>query len=514
MRIAIITFVASLAAGALLTPLVRRFAYRIGAVDHALSSRKVHTTPLPRLGGIAIVGAFFVPLIALVLVDSAVGSLFLAHRDEVIGLFVGGAIIAALGICDDLKGTGAKLKFAVQFAVAAFAYKMGYRIDAIANPFGAPIQLGLFGLPFTMLWVAGVINAINLIDGLDGLAGGVAFIAVATTFVTAILHGEPVMAVVTAALAGAVLGFLRYNFNPASIFMGDTGSMFLGFVFATSAIHANHGSSAAVAILVPIVSLGLPITDTLLAMTRRYMRGAPLFQGDREHIHHRLLARGLSHRRSVLVLYGASGVCGTVALLLVSASGPVAAVALAAFALSIGLLLRRLGYLRLERMPALRELRRRNLELRASVRGVAGFLEHASELGEVWDTVKQALPALGARSVALRVISQNARGHQRTQHFVSEEPRTAGASLHTRHTLLAERPDAGVLELGWGDGRAKLDRDTELAVELLCRHVHGALARLGPVGPEAVDSRHRHVVARDVRPSKSNAGRARRVAGG
>jgi UDP-GlcNAc:undecaprenyl-phosphate GlcNAc-1-phosphate transferase len=511
MRTAAVAFVVSLAAASLLTPLVRRFAQRIGAIDHALSSRKVHKTPIPRLGGIAIVGAFFVPLIALLLVDSGVGSLFLAHRDEAIGLFVGGAIIAALGVYDDMKGSGAKLKFTVQFAVAAFAYKMGYRIDAVANPFGAPIQLGMFGLPFTMLWVAGVINAINLIDGLDGLAGGVAFIAVGTTFVAAVVHGEPVMALTTAALAGAILGFLRYNFNPASIFMGDTGSMFLGFVLATSAIQSHHKSSTAVvAILVPIVALGLPITDTLLAMARRYMRGAPLFQADREHIHHRLLARGLSHRRTVLVLYGASIVCGAVALLITSLSGVVAALALTAYVLMNGLLLYHLGYLRYERTAEVLVLRRRNLELRANVRDVADRLKHAAEVGDVWDTVKEALPTLGARSVALRVISANARGHQRTQHFTSHhEP--AEELLRTQHTLLAERPDAGVLELGWGDGRANLDRDTELAVEMLCGHLHAALMRVGPIGPEAVNEPHRHVVAEDVRAWEVEAVGSRRV---
>src|SRR5690349_20866392 len=243
MRTAITAFALSLTCSTLFSPLAIRLARRLGAIDHALSSRKIHKTPIPRLGGIAIVAAFFAPVIGLLLVDSGVGRLFYADGLRPFALLAGGAVIALLGIYDDLKGAGAKVKFAVQFAVAAFVYALGYRIDALANPFGAPIALGWLGLPFTMLWIAGVINAINLIDGLDGLAGGVAFVAVAMTFVFGLFQGAPLMMLFTAALAGAILGFLRYNFNPASIFMGDTGSMFLGFVLSTSAIQAHQKSA-------------------------------------------------------------------------------------------------------------------------------------------------------------------------------------------------------------------------------------------------------------------------------
>jgi UDP-GlcNAc:undecaprenyl-phosphate GlcNAc-1-phosphate transferase len=292
MRTAAVAFLLSLVTAAFLTPLARRLAHRIGAIDHALSSRKVHEQPIPRMGGIAIVGAFYAPLIALLFTDTGVGRLFFADEREAIGLFVGGAVIAALGIYDDLKGADARKKFIVQFAVAGFVYWAGFRIDELSNPFGDSIDLGWLGLPFTMLWIAGIVNAINLIDGLDGLAGGVAFVSVLTTFVAAMMHNEPLMALMTAALGGAILGFLWYNFNPASVFMGDTGSMFLGFVLATSAIESHHKSEAAVAIIVPIIALGLPITDTLLAMARRALRGTPLFLADREHIHHRLLRSG------------------------------------------------------------------------------------------------------------------------------------------------------------------------------------------------------------------------------
>ena len=386
MRTVVVAFVLSLVVGSVLTPLVRRFACHIGAIDRALSGRKIHKAPIPRLGGIAIVGAFYAPLLALFFVDSDVGRMFYATPRRAIGLLLGGAIIAALGVYDDLKGAGARCKFTVQFAVAGLVYVLGYRIDALASPFGAPIQLGWLGLPFTLLWIAGIINAINLIDGLDGLAGGVALIAVVTTGAVALTHGSALMVLFMAALAGALLAFLRHNFNPATIFMGDTGSMFLGFVLATSTIKTNHRSSAAVAILVPIIALGLPIADTLLALKRRWLRGAPLFQADREHIHHRLLALGLTHRRAVLVLYGASVLLALVALLFASASDPAAELVLAGLALVALLVLRRLGYLRSERMRQMLEGRRRNLELRKGVRDIGARLERAAEVVEVWSS--------------------------------------------------------------------------------------------------------------------------------
>ncbi len=491
MRTAAVAFLLSLVTGALLTPVARRLAHRIGAIDHALSSRKIHKAPVPRLGGIAIVGAFYAPLVGLLFTDSSVGRLFFADEREAIGLLVGGAAIAALGVYDDLKGAGAAEKFVVQFAVAGFVYWAGFRIDELSNPFGGSIELGWVGLPFTMLWIAGIVNAINLVDGLDGLAGGIAFVSVLTTFVAAVIHGELLMALTTAALAGAILGFLLYNFNPASIFMGDTGSMFLGFVLAASAIESHRKSETAVAIIVPVIALGLPITDTLLAIVRRALRGSPLFRGDREHIHHRLLALGLSHRRAVLVLYGASVALGLVALASASASGLETALLLFALALGAGLLLRHLGYMRFERTgKKVLELRRRNLELRRGVREIGARLRQAAEVRHVWEWVKAAAPVLGAACVSLRFVEQR-NSDPRVSHFAEGFERAGPQLFKTRHHLLGERPDTGVLELGWVDGRKQIDRDTEIAVELLCEHVRHALSRIekaaAPDGVRAIE---------------------------
>jgi UDP-GlcNAc:undecaprenyl-phosphate GlcNAc-1-phosphate transferase len=484
MRTASVAFLLALAAAAFLTPLVRDLAHRLGALDRGDSSRKIHKRPIPRLGGIAIVLAFYTPLIALLFTSSDVGKTFWAEPDDAIGLFAGGALIALLGVYDDLKGANARTKFVVQFAVAGMLYWLGYRIDELANPFGKPIALGWFGLPVTLLWIAGVINALNLIDGLDGLAGGVALVKVGITFVFAVLHGDPLMLLFSASLAGAILGFLWYNFNPATIFMGDTGSMFLGFVLAASAIQTHQKSATAVALLIPVVALGFPITDTLLAMGRRAARGAPLFQADREHIHHRLLARGLSQRQTVLILYAASAILGVIALALAYASSGVAAALLLGVAVAAFIALRHLGYMRFERTAEVLEERRRNLELRSSVRRIADRLRHASEVIHVWEGVRSAAPALRADCIGLRLIEEDEDGTSTSTHFSTEFGEANVPQFRTRHSLLGERAEAGHIELGWNDGRSSIDRDTEIAVELLCEHVLHALKRIEK-NPEA-----------------------------
>jgi UDP-GlcNAc:undecaprenyl-phosphate GlcNAc-1-phosphate transferase len=473
MRAAGTAFLAACVAAAALTPLVRELAHRWGAMDHALTSRKLHERPIPRLGGIAIVLAFYAPLAALLFVNSDVGSRFWADPTKALALFGGGVAIAALGVWDDLRGANARTKFAVQFAVAGAMYALGFRIDQIANPYGAPIALGWLGLPFTLLWIAGVVNAMNLIDGLDGLAGGVALIAISTTFAIAAMRGEPLMILITAALAGAVLGFLFYNFNPASIFMGDTGSMFLGFVLATTAIQTNQKSSTTVAIVIPIIALGVPIVDTLLAMARRAARGAPLFSADRGHIHHRLLELGLSHRQTVLVLYGASVILGGVALALTWASTSQATWFLVALFGTAYLALRRLGYISLEKAQRVFQDRRRNGEIRAAIRRIGGTLGAASGTEEVWASIRDAAGALGAVAVALRFAP--GAGEPEVEEGFDE---VGLELLRARYGLLPERPGDAWLELGWTDGRATVDRDTEIAIELLCDHVSTALERL------------------------------------
>jgi UDP-GlcNAc:undecaprenyl-phosphate/decaprenyl-phosphate GlcNAc-1-phosphate transferase len=478
MRTASIAFVISVIVGTLLTPLVRRLAHQFGFLDHGHSSRKIHGQPIPRLGGIAIVIAFYAPMVALLFFHTTgVGAMFVAEREHVIGLFVGGVVIALLGLYDDLRGANAAKKFLVQFAVAGLLFKLGFRFDVVANPFGDPIALGWASLPVTMFWFVGVINAMNLIDGLDGLAGGVALVAVIATFLVSLQRGHPLMMLFSAALAGAIVGFLFYNFNPASIFMGDTGSMFLGFVLAASATQTNQKASTAVAVLIPAIALGLPIADTLLAIGRRAVRGRPLFQADKEHIHHKLLDLGLSHRQAVLILYGLCIFLGAAALTLTYASSGQSAALLVVLALLSFAFLRSLGYVRLDRMPE-SATRKRNRAMRAALRPLGRRVRQLRGPTEMWPLVVEATKALGAVAATLRVDVPEmpaTTAPLTLTHAPAESEVPPQAPFTFRFTVPATKATERTLDLVWWDGRQELDRDTEIALEIFCEHLGEAL---------------------------------------
>ena len=310
MRTQIVAFLLSLGVSALLTPIVLRLANRFNLYDAPDGERKIHTRQIPRLGGIAIVAGFLTPLLGLLFYTNLY-TLELKGDELRLSVFLAGiAGIVGLGLYDDLKGCGAGPKLLVQGLVGALLWYGGISFDAVTI-FDHSFTFGWLSLPLTMLWVAGVINAMNLIDGLDGLAGGVAFFAAISLFSIAWLNGDPILALFGAALAGSALGFLLYNFSPAMIFMGDTGSMMIGYAFAAAALWSANKRTTAMAMLLPALALGLPLFDTIYAFMRRIVQGKSPFQSDRQHIHHRLLDAGLSHRDAVLVLYG---VCVTLTL--------------------------------------------------------------------------------------------------------------------------------------------------------------------------------------------------------
>ncbi|XXF79120.1 MraY family glycosyltransferase [Myxococcaceae bacterium GXIMD 01537] len=485
----LVAFLLSFMVGTSLTLVVRNRAVAWGWLDQASSSRKVHARPVPRLGGIGIVGGFFAPLCALFLVDSGVGANFRSHTVLVWGLFGGGLAIAALGLYDDLHGAGARLKFSVQFAVALALYGLGFRIEVLANPFGAALPLGLLSLPFTLLWVVGVINALNLIDGLDGLAGGVAFFGVGTNFILALARGDILLSLLMAALAGAILGFLLFNFNPASIFMGDTGSMFLGFVLAAVSIRTSTKSGTAVAMLVPIMALGLPIMDTLLAMVRRSMVGRPLFSADKEHIHHRLMSRMvLSHRSAVLVLYGLCALFTLTALGLNFANSAQSAMLLSGMGIVIMVLMRKLGYLDLRRASGVGEARRKNIRLRQLVKEVTRGVRGATSLQDLWGALRPLGEALDVSRQELWLRRQRD-GLSDGVRFESERPAGSGLPLEVCLEVKDEEVLLGQLQLSWCDGRTEINRDEELALEVVADAVGERAGRLlaqAEVAPQRV----------------------------
>ena len=347
-----VSFLLSFAAAVILTPVMILAARRLGVVDTAgASHRKIHAADIPRLGGAAIVLSFYVPLAALQLlqwsgvVANRVGDRTLEDPSLLAALLIGGACIAALGLYDDLKQVSPRFKLAVQISVAAVVADYGNRIERLDLPFLPIFELGWFAIPLTVFWIVGVTNAVNLIDGLDGLAAGIALFGLAPMVVLAVSKGNIVLALLCCSLAGSVLGFLIYNFHPARIFMGDTGSMFLGFVLAVVSVSTAQKGRVAVAMLTPILALGLPILDTLLAIARRAWMGQSLFVGDRQHIHHRLMATGMSHRTTVLVMYAFAGTFATLGVMVHFNRDRESALLFLLSMVVAGVLLNKVGYL-------------------------------------------------------------------------------------------------------------------------------------------------------------------------
>jgi UDP-GlcNAc:undecaprenyl-phosphate GlcNAc-1-phosphate transferase len=290
---------AAMAVTLLVTPLVIRLGRRAGALDHP-GPRRIHAQPVPTLGGIAIAVAVLGVAWAARLLPGPARELELR---PLLGLTVAAVPILAVGAVDDLRGTSWWAKLGVQVCAALVLTLFGYGVPLITNPFGGSFPSGALDLPLTVAWVVIVINAINLIDGLDGLASGAVLIASMSLWWVARTHGDFYVMFVCALMAGATLGFLRYNFPPARVFMGDTGSHFLGLVLAAASLLENRKGTAAVTLLFPLVAMGLPIADGVLAFARRARRGTPVFRPDSEHIHHRLLRLGLSPRSALFVLW-------------------------------------------------------------------------------------------------------------------------------------------------------------------------------------------------------------------
>lgn len=322
----------------LLTPVAKHLAVRWGAMDPA-GGRKIHQEPMPRLGGLAIYLAFTAVMLTL-----------LPRSNHTWALFVGGTTVFLVGVVDDIRGLSPRAKLVGQVLAAVLASVLGIKVEFLTNPWDGMIFLGSLSLPVTVLWLVGVTNALNLIDGLDGLAAGVASIAGATLAVVAWLEGQSQAAAAALVLVAAATAFLRYNFYPAKLFMGDSGAMFLGFNLAALAVLGTAKSATVLSLLVPVLALGLPILDTFWAILRRLYHGQPVFDADGEHLHHRLLRLGLSQRQAVLLIYGMHTSLGLFAVLLAMLTTAQSILMLAAVAIAALVLVNLLGLS--QRQPA------------------------------------------------------------------------------------------------------------------------------------------------------------------
>src|SRR5690606_35243767 len=288
--VALGVLVVSVLGSLLLTPVVIRAAVGWGLYDLPDGKRRVHTRPVPRVGGVVVFVAMLLGLGGAAAVDLTTGSgLLRANASYITGIVLGTALLFGTGLVDDIRGVKPYSKLVVQVVAACIAYFFGFQVVRIGFGPDFGIDLGWLSLPVTLIWIVGVTNAFNLIDGLDGLATGIALVALSTTAVAAQMLGNTEVVIVCLALTGALIGFLRYNFNPARIFLGDSGSLFIGFLLAVLSVHGSMKSATAVLVLVPLSALALPLLDTFLAIGRRWLRGVPLSSADSRHIHHRLL---------------------------------------------------------------------------------------------------------------------------------------------------------------------------------------------------------------------------------
>jgi UDP-GlcNAc:undecaprenyl-phosphate GlcNAc-1-phosphate transferase len=322
-----------------------------------------------------------------------------------------GFLILVLGVYDDLRGASAVVKFAGLAAVTLLFYWLGGRIEGLSIPFVGGVALHpIVGFLLTMVWVVGIANAFNLIDGVDGLASGSALFSSLVLMSVSLVQGKTLVAVIALVLTGALAGFLRYNFNPASIFLGDSGALFVGFALAALSIQGAQKASTAVAVAIPVLAFGLPVVDTSVAIARRFLSGKPIFKGDREHIHHMLLDRGWSQRRVVLVLYGVSALFGLLAMLFVNSGNGLTAVVLFVVGAAVVLAL---GKLRYHEVDELRASVKRNIgerRVRAAnnlrMRRACQAISAASTLDELFDGILEVLE-LGKFAYAAAHLSSN-----------------------------------------------------------------------------------------------------------
>ena len=390
----LISFGVSLIFSFVLTWFVRNLAMGRGWVAPPIQHRDLHEIPLPRLGGIPIVFAFLVAIGAALLVGRhSPASDILPSVRPLLTILIPGTLIFLLGVYDDIHSVGPYTKFAVQGVAAVMLFAGGLRILELPVLFGARHFAWYIGLPITVLWVIGITNAFNLIDGLDGLAAGSALFSTVVVFVVAVFNGSTLVSLLTLALAGSILGFLRFNFNPATIFLGDCGSLFIGFMLSALALAGAQKAPTIIAVAIPVVSFGLPILETTLSVVRRLISGRPLFTADREHIHHKLLEHGMSPRKVVVILYAVSALFALLSLFLLWPSGNTLGLVLLVIGTGIWFGVQHLGYLE---FWEIRRVAQRTIEQRGifvndlAIRRAIEELKSSGDYAHICDILKSA----------------------------------------------------------------------------------------------------------------------------
>jgi len=485
MRTYLVAFVLSLITGLVLTRVLRDLARRYGLYDSG-GGRKIHKQPIPRLGGVAVVLSMCLPLVGLAFYQNDISRELWMDQPLLVSLLGGGGLLFVVGLLDDLRDMRAILKLLAQVAAGVIVYAAGIRIEAISVPFFSPVHLGMLSLPATIFWMVLVTNAVNLIDGMDGLAGGVVVLAGGTLFIMSVIEDNVLAAVLLACVVGATMGFLAYNVNPATIFLGDAGSLTLGFLLALTAVHSSQKSYTLFSIVAAMMALGLPIFDLGLAVIRRFLSGQPIFRADQHHVHHRLLRMGLSQSQSVVVLFAGAIVLEGLALVFIYADDRLSALAIAALVPLIVVVVRFLGYDRLI-MSARRARVLEGVE-QAATEGTRALLNvrrsPAQSFADLWSKVSRVADELGLEHIRLEVTDAHVReliGGER--HWVWTRTGTDEArGVHlqslwtTEAALIVGDRRMGRVEVGGQDERRLLAPLSEAWVQIIADTLATALA--------------------------------------
>lgn len=483
-------FIFAFVCAIIMTNAVRFAASLYGVVDRPDKFRKVHDHPIPRLGGVGVYGAFFLTLAVLCfMIHNQVTDRLPPFRRELVGLFLGSTVALTMGWIDDVRGMKPRWKLLFQAIAGAAAWCLGLSITAISNPFGPAIELGLYSFPITVFWFVGCMNAVNLMDGLDGLAAGICIFVSLTLFLVCLLFHNVTGMVLMACFSGAVFGFLLFNFYPAKIFLGDSGSMLLGFLIgALSLVGAARKAETAIALLTPMVALGLPIFDTVLTIVRRWYHRLPLASADRQHVHHILIGMGLSQRRAVLTLYFTTLVLGGAALLITVERSELTILILGALALIAFVCVRVLGGLRIgdvfDRFSQAQERRRFAGYARVSIEKAVAQMGFAKTVEELWLACSNAFNDIGIDFVHLRPADETAAFPPKLSwtsrtHAENRHPAASDAWVGHLRLLTADR-DLGHLHFGKHSADPTALTDVPELMDLLRKEIVLNLRRLAP----------------------------------
>ncbi len=401
--------------GALISTIVVKFVcLKYNIVDTPDGFRKVHEKPIPLCGGFAVFLGFILPVLLLYVFfrDHSLFDELKKKETQVMTFFLGACITMLMGAADDIWHLRPRYKILFQLIAATFAYYGGLKIDAVTIPFiGESLDVAWLSFPLTIFWFLGCINAINLLDGLDGLASGIGLFASLTMLVVSFIFSHQLPMFLGACLVGSILGFLIFNFNPASIFLGDTGSMLIGYLVAGLGILSSYKSEAAVALMIPFIALGLPIFDTMLAILRRWSQKLPISSADKKHIHHILLSMGLSHRNVVLILYGLCLLFSSIAILMAFSQNVLGVVFLVAIGIGTFVGVRVFGMLDFSqlrhRLQYSHQERKKNSRSAVAVEKAIQMMESADTAEAVWQCSFEALEVLDFDHAAIIISVKN-----------------------------------------------------------------------------------------------------------